>query len=147
MAPAEVLDVVADATPPEIVVRNDTDAPLTFDRSLGPGSPLRIGSQGTRPLPVGSVLDDVDDALSGKRIQVCECDCAQQASCPECEPPNLVLITLQPGESFIVDNTRVLHARKGYSGDGTRWLQGCYPDKDGMKSKLASMISEQGAQS
>ena len=56
-----------------------------------------------------------------------------------------VAFKLQPGESFIVDNTRVLHARKGYSGDGTRWLQGRYPDKDGMKSKLASMLSEQRA--
>jgi len=96
----EPTDVVAEATPPEIVVHNDTDAPLTFDRSLGPGAPLRIGSQGARPLPVGSVLDDVDDALSGKRIQICECDCAQQAPCPECEPPNVVQVTLQPGESY-----------------------------------------------
>ena len=26
---------------------------------------------------------------------------------------------LEPGEAFVVDNTRVLHARKGYSGEGT----------------------------
>ena len=63
------------------------------------------------------------------------------------DPQMQVAFKLQPGESFIVDNTRVLHARKGYSGDGTRWLQGCYPDKDGMKSKLASMLSEQRASS
>ena len=63
------------------------------------------------------------------------------------DPQMQVAFKLRPGESFIVDNTRVLHARKGYSGDGTRWLQGCYPDKDGMKSKLASMLSEQRASS
>ena len=63
------------------------------------------------------------------------------------DPQMQVAFKLQPGESFIVDNTRVLHARKGYSGDGTRWLQGCYPDKDGMKSKLASMLSERRASS
>ncbi|MGI9389173.1 MAG: 2-trimethylaminoethylphosphonate dioxygenase [Boseongicola sp.] len=46
---------------------------------------------------------------------------------------------LAPGESFIVDNTRVMHARKGYSGTGSRWLQGCYADKDGLLSTLAAL--------
>ncbi len=48
-----------------------------------------------------------------------------------------VTFKLQPGELFIVDNTRVLHARKSFSGSGTRWLQGCYADKDGLMSMLA----------
>lgn len=48
-----------------------------------------------------------------------------------------VSFKLEPGEAFIVDNTRVLHARKGYSGEGHRWLQGCYADKDSLLSKLA----------
>ena len=47
-----------------------------------------------------------------------------------------VSFKLQPGESFIVDNTRVLHARKAFSGGGSRWLQGCYADKDGLLSTL-----------
>jgi alpha-ketoglutarate-dependent taurine dioxygenase len=47
-----------------------------------------------------------------------------------------VTFRLDPGEAFVVDNTRVLHARKGYSGEGTRWLQGCYADKDGLRSDL-----------
>ncbi|MEM9278320.1 MAG: TauD/TfdA family dioxygenase, partial [Pseudomonadota bacterium] len=50
-----------------------------------------------------------------------------------------VTFRLEPGESFIVDNTRVLHARKAYSGTGTRWLQGCYADKDGLYSTLAAL--------
>ena len=49
-----------------------------------------------------------------------------------------VKFKLEPGESFIVDNTRVLHARKGYSGKGFRWLQGCYADKDSLKSTFYS---------
>ncbi|MGI9521000.1 MAG: 2-trimethylaminoethylphosphonate dioxygenase [Hyphomicrobiaceae bacterium] len=53
-----------------------------------------------------------------------------------------VTFRLEPGECFIVDNTRVLHARKAYSGTGTRWLQGCYADKDGLLSKLAALQSE-----
>jgi gamma-butyrobetaine dioxygenase len=50
-----------------------------------------------------------------------------------------VRFKLAPGEAFVVDNTRVLHARKGYSGAGTRWLQGCYADRDGIFSTLAAL--------
>lgn len=39
----------------------------------------------------------------------------------------------------MVDNTRVLHARKGYSGEGSRWLQGCNADKDGLLSTRDAM--------
>ena len=55
------------------------------------------------------------------------------------DPSMEVSFKLSPGESFIVDNTRILHARKGYSGAGSRWLQGCYADKDGLLSTLAAM--------
>ena len=55
------------------------------------------------------------------------------------DPDMEVVFKLAPGEAFIVDNTRVLHARKGYSGEGTRWLQGCYADKDGILSTLSAM--------
>lgn len=53
-----------------------------------------------------------------------------------------VTFRLNPGEAFIVDNTRVLHARKGYSGEGTRWLQGCYADKDGLRSTYDAICRE-----
>jgi len=46
---------------------------------------------------------------------------------------------LAPGEGFIVDNLRVLHARTAFTGEGGRWLQGCYADKDGLLSTLASL--------
>ncbi|SPH16958.1 Gamma-butyrobetaine dioxygenase [Defluviimonas aquaemixtae] len=55
------------------------------------------------------------------------------------DPAMEVTFRLNPGECFVVDNTRVLHARKAYSGMGTRWLQGCYADKDGILSKLAAL--------
>ncbi|MEM7318467.1 MAG: TauD/TfdA family dioxygenase [Pseudomonadota bacterium] len=55
------------------------------------------------------------------------------------DPAMGIAFKLEPGESFIVDNTRVLHARTGYSGAGSRWLQGCYADKDGLLSTLAAM--------
>jgi gamma-butyrobetaine hydroxylase len=55
------------------------------------------------------------------------------------DPDMKVTFRLNPGEGFVVDNTRVLHARKAYSGTGTRWLQGCYADKDGLLSKLVGL--------
>ena len=59
------------------------------------------------------------------------------------DPAMEVAFKLKPGELFIVDNTRVLHARKSFSGTGKRWLQGCYADKDGLYSTLAA-IEEEG---
>jgi gamma-butyrobetaine dioxygenase len=53
-----------------------------------------------------------------------------------------VTFKLAPGELFIVDNTRVLHARRAFSGTGKRWLQGCYADKDGLFSTLAAIEDE-----
>ena len=56
-----------------------------------------------------------------------------------------VTFKLKPGELFIVDNTRVLHARKSFSGTGSRWLQGCYADKDGLLSTLAALEQRTGS--
>ena len=45
---------------------------------------------------------------------------------------------LGPGGLFIVDNLRVLHGRTGYTAaGGERHLQGCYADRDGLRSRLA----------
>ena len=55
------------------------------------------------------------------------------------DPALTVSFKLEPGESFIVDNTRVLHGRTGYEGSGNRWLQGCYADKDGLLSTLHAL--------
>ncbi|GEK46744.1 gamma-butyrobetaine hydroxylase [Bisbaumannia pacifica] len=56
------------------------------------------------------------------------------------ESPEMgVTFKLAPGEAFLVDNTRVLHARTAFSGEGSRWLQGCYADRDGLLSTLACL--------
>lgn len=60
------------------------------------------------------------------------------------DPVMEVTFKLAPGECFIVDNTRVLHARKGYSGAGSRWLQGCYADMDGVRSTHAALVQDLG---
>lgn len=61
------------------------------------------------------------------------------------DPAMEVTFKLKPGELFIVDNTRVLHARKSFLSSGTRWLQGCYADKDGLLSTLAAIEHGQKA--
>ena len=48
-----------------------------------------------------------------------------------------VRFKLDPGDLYIVDNTRVMHGRTEYSGEGKRHLQGCYADRDGLYSRLA----------
>ena len=58
------------------------------------------------------------------------------------DPKMAVSFKLNPGDCFIVDNTRVLHARTAYLGGGSRWLQGCYADKDGLLSKISTMTKK-----
>jgi len=54
-------------------------------------------------------------------------------------PTMAVNFKLNPGDCFIVDNTRVLHARTAYLTAGSRWLQGCYADKDGLLSTISTL--------
>ena len=58
------------------------------------------------------------------------------------DPDHAVTFRLEPGQAFIVDNTRVLHARAAYSSGGTRWIQGCYADRDGLFSTLSALEAQ-----
>jgi gamma-butyrobetaine dioxygenase len=54
------------------------------------------------------------------------------------EPRYRIQFKLGAGDLFIVDNLRVLHGRTGYAASGgERHLQGCYADRDGLRSTLA----------
>jgi gamma-butyrobetaine dioxygenase len=59
------------------------------------------------------------------------------------DPALAVSFKLAPGDLFIVDNLRVLHARGAITSSGERWLQGCYVDRDGLLSTIAAL--EDGA--
>lgn len=48
-----------------------------------------------------------------------------------------VQVKLEPGDLLIMDNERVLHGRTGYAETGERHLQGCYADRDGLRSTVA----------
>ncbi len=47
-------------------------------------------------------------------------------------------LRLEPGDCLIFDNVRLLHARTAFadSGSGSRHLQGCYADLDGLNSTV-----------
>src|SRR5262249_19055945 len=45
-------------------------------------------------------------------------------------------LRLAPGDALVVDNLRVLHGRTRLHSAGTRHLQGCYADQDGLRSTV-----------
>ncbi len=53
-----------------------------------------------------------------------------------------VRFRLAPGEAFVVDNWRVLHARTAISSGGNRHLRGCYADKDDLLSTIAALEAQ-----
>jgi len=53
------------------------------------------------------------------------------------DPAALRTVRLAPGDCVVFDNTRVLHGRTGFTGQGGRHLQGCYADLDGVESAVA----------
>jgi gamma-butyrobetaine hydroxylase len=54
------------------------------------------------------------------------------------DPRHAIEVRLRPGDLVLMDNRRVLHGRTGYdSTAGSRHLQGCYADADGLRSTLA----------
>jgi len=50
-------------------------------------------------------------------------------------------LKLMPGELVLFDNERALHGRTGFSG-GARHLQGCYADKDALRSMRCVLTNE-----
>jgi len=53
------------------------------------------------------------------------------------DPEFEICFGLEAGDLLIMDNLRVLHGRTGFSAAGERHLQGCYADRDGLRSRLA----------
>jgi gamma-butyrobetaine dioxygenase len=53
------------------------------------------------------------------------------------DPAALRTVRLAPGDCVVFDNTRILHGRTGFTGQGGRHLQGCYADLDGVESAVA----------
>jgi gamma-butyrobetaine dioxygenase len=53
-----------------------------------------------------------------------------------------VRFRMLPGDLYVVDNERVLHARTSFDNEsGERWLQGAYADKDSLYSKCRVLLN------
>jgi gamma-butyrobetaine dioxygenase len=60
--------------------------------------------------------------------------------------PDLTLrVSLEPGDCIVLDNTRILHSRTGFTATGCRHLQGCYADIDGAESTAAVLARRDAA--
>ncbi|MBD3897969.1 TauD/TfdA family dioxygenase [Halomonas sp. ML-15] len=56
------------------------------------------------------------------------------------EPGFAIRFTYAPGDLVIFDNRRLLHARDAFEGtSGHRWLQGCYMERDEIRSRYRMM--------
>ena len=60
-------------------------------------------------------------------------------------PAATVSFRLDAGDLFVVDNTRVLHGRRGFTAEGRRWFQGAYADIDGLRSTLRLLANGDAA--
>jgi alpha-ketoglutarate-dependent taurine dioxygenase/DUF971 family protein len=61
------------------------------------------------------------------------------------DPANGIEFALEPGDLICFDNERVLHGRRAFAGD-ERLLQGCYADRDGLRSTLELLSRQPEAQ-
>ena len=62
------------------------------------------------------------------------------------DPVHQIRFRLDPGELFVVDNRRVLHGRAAFEPtSGSRHLQGCYADIDGLRSTIAVLSRDDRA--
>lgn len=53
------------------------------------------------------------------------------------DPAALRAVRLTPGDCVVLDSTRILRGRTGFTGQGGRRLQGCHADLDGVESAVA----------
>lgn len=53
-----------------------------------------------------------------------------------------IRLTLQPGDLVIFDNARVMHGREQYAAGAARHLQGCYIDRDAVRSVVAASTKD-----
>ena len=58
-------------------------------------------------------------------------------------PENQLRLTLEPGDSVVFDNHRVLHARTGFS-DPTRFLQICNVPRELFHDRLRLLAAKLG---
>jgi len=103
----------------------ETEAPVIALDARGDVSAIRFNTRSTAPFRVpADELEAYYNAYQafGRLLE---------------EDAFRIRFKLEPGDLFVVDNLRVLHGRTAYSEAGERHLQGCYADRDGLRSTLA----------
>ena len=93
---------------------------------------IRFNNRSMEPWRPGGAADGPDPVASAAAFYA-----AARAFAGILARPALMLtFRLEPGDCVAFDNTRVLHARTGFAATGTRHLQGCYADLDGVSSTV-----------
>jgi gamma-butyrobetaine dioxygenase len=101
-----------------------SSAPIVVDRS-GVVVEVRVGNWLRAPLAAG--FDDVEAAYAAYRRLF---DATYRDDLA-------VRVSFAAGDLIAFDNRRILHGRDAYvAGDGSRWLRGCYSERDELNSRI-----------
>ena len=103
----------------------ETDVPVVSLNGDGAPAALHLNNR-SKGVPAGSV-EAVRDWYDAYLALLAVVD----------DPGQQIVFQLEPGDLVLFDNERILHGRTGFAGGGSRHLQGCYADRDGLLSTLA----------
>ena len=109
----------APASPVTIRVVNDTGSAVVLDRSFGPAGPIGVAWL-DGDLDPSIDLDTQDDARTGGWLATCQCACGGEP-CPECEAPETVHVTLEPGDTYELPWSGRLRRQEEHPSDGACW--------------------------
>jgi gamma-butyrobetaine dioxygenase len=101
-----------------------SSAPIVLDRS-GTVVEVRVGNWLRAPLVAG--FEEVEAAYAAYR-RLFELTYRDDLA---------VRVSFAAGDLMAFDNRRILHGRDAYTtGDGSRWLRGCYSERDELDSRI-----------
>ncbi len=107
-------------------------APMIGLDARGSITQVRFNNRSLRPLALG------DGSRAGGATDADAFYLAYRAFATIlCRPGLMLTFRLEPGDCVVFDNTRILHARAAFTAAGSRHLQGCYADLDGIESTVA----------
>jgi gamma-butyrobetaine dioxygenase len=100
-----------------------SSTPIVVDRA-GTVTEMRVGNWLRAPL--AAAFDDVEAAYDAYRTLF---ELTYR-------PDLAVRVSWTPGDLLAFDNRRILHGRDAYDGAGSRFLRGCYCDRDELNSRI-----------
>ncbi len=109
------------------------------NRSMQPWRPASAGPASAGLASAGLASAGLASTVAGAEAFYAACRAFAEILV---RPALMLTFRLEPGDCVVFDNTRVLHARTGFAATGSRHLQGCYADLDGVSSTLAVLRRE-----